>query len=142
MHALFLKGMAALNTSEEKKFIDNNYSLAENISIDYGILEKANNVFVKKATFDWNDLGTWGALYDRLEKDEVQNAIVNADTILKNSNNDMIFTDSKKLVVLDGIEDYIVVDKEEVLLLFPKKKEQEIKELLKDVSMQFGKKYL
>jgi mannose-1-phosphate guanylyltransferase len=142
MHALFLKGMAALNTSEEKKFIDNNYSLAENISIDYGILEKANNVFVKKATFDWNDLGTWGALYDRLEKDEVQNAIVNADTILKNSNNNMIFTDSKKLVVLDGIEDYIVVDKEEVLLLFPKKKEQEIKELLKDVSMQFGKKYL
>ena len=142
MNALFSIGKNALNTSEEKKFIENNYPRAENISIDYGILEKANNVFVKKATFDWNDLGTWGALYDKLEKDDAQNAIVNSETLLKNSGNNMIFTDSKKLVVLDGIEDYIVVDKEDVLLVFPKKKEQAIKELLKDVSDKFGKKYI
>lgn len=142
MNSLFSKGMTALNTSEENKWIENNYPEAENISIDYGILEKAKNVFVKKATFDWNDLGTWGALYDRLEKVEDLNAVVNAETLLKNSSNNMIFTDTKKLVVLDGIEDYIVVDKEDVLLLFPKKKEQEIKELLKEVSTKFGKKYL
>ncbi|MCZ4318809.1 mannose-1-phosphate guanylyltransferase [Aequorivita viscosa] len=142
MNALFLKGMVSLNTSEEKQFIDNSYSQAENISIDYGILEKARNVFVKKATFDWNDLGTWGALYDKLEKNEDRNAVVNAETLLKNSDNNMIFTDRKKLVVLDGIADYIVVDKEDVLLLFPKKKEQEIKELLKEVSNKFDNKYL
>lgn len=142
MTLLFSKGLDVLNTSEEKNFIEHNYSEAENISIDYGILEKADNVFVKKATFDWNDLGTWGALYDKLSKTEAQNAVVNAETLLNNSKNNMIFTDKKKLVVLDGIEDYIVVDKEEVLLLFPKKKEQEIKELLKEVSNQFGKKYL
>ncbi len=142
MNSLFSKGIPVLNTSEEKHFIEKNYSEAENISIDYGILEKADNVYVKKAAFDWNDLGTWGALHDKLEKDENENSVVNAETHLKDSKNNMIFTASKKLVVLDGIEDYIVVDKEDVLLVFPKKKEQEIKELLKDVSNKFGKKYL
>ncbi len=142
MNSLFSKGTDILNTSEEKLFIESNYALAENISIDYGILEKADNVFIKKATFDWNDLGTWGALHDKLKKDENNNSIVNAETFLKDANNNMIFTESKKLVILDGIEDYIVVEKEDVLLLFPKKKEQEIKELLKDVSDKFGKKYL
>lgn len=142
MSSLFSKGMDVLNTSEEKKFIENNYADAENISIDYGILEKADNVYLKKATFDWNDLGTWGALHDKLEKDGNNNSIVNAETYFKDSNNNVVFTNTKKLVVLDGIEDYIVVDKEDVLLLFPKKKEQEIKELLKEVSNKFGKKYL
>jgi mannose-1-phosphate guanylyltransferase len=141
MNLLFSKGIPVLNTSEEKKFIEKNYSEAENISIDFGILEKADNVFMKKATFDWNDLGTWGALYDKLDKDGNDNSVVNAETLIKNSKNNMVFTDSKKLVVLDGIEDYIVVDKKDVLLLFPKKKEQEIKELLKEVSTKFGKKY-
>lgn len=142
MNSLFSKGMAVLNTSEEKKLIEKNYAEAENISIDYGILEKADNVYVKKATFDWNDLGTWGALYDKLEKVEGLNAVVNAEILLKNSGNNMIFTEKKKLVVLDGIEDYIVVDKEDVLLLFPKKKEQQIKELLNEVSSKFGQKYV
>lgn len=142
MYSLFSKGTTALNTSEEKKFIEENYPKAANISIDYGILEKADQVFVKSATFDWNDLGTWGALHDKLLKDDNKNTIVNAETILTDSNNNMIFTTSKKLVVLDGIEDYIIVDKGDVLLVFPKKKEQEIKELLKDVYDKFGNKYL
>ena len=142
MNSLFSSGTAVLNTLEERQFIEKYYAEAENISIDYGILERANNVFVKKATFDWNDLGTWGALYDKLEKDEHDNSVVNAKTILKDAKNNMIFSEKKKLIVLDGIEDYIVVDKDDVLLLFPKKKEQEIKELLKEVSTKFGKKYL
>lgn len=142
MYRLFSKGISALNTSEEKSFIEENYSRAQNISIDYGILERAGNVYVKKATFDWNDLGTWGALYDKLDKTEEDNALVNAEVFSENSKNNMIFTERKKLVVLDGIEDYIVVDKEDVLLLFPKKKEQEIKVLLGEVSAKFGKKYL
>lgn len=142
MNSLFSKGIAVLNTSEEKEFIENTYAEAENISIDYGILEKADNVYLKRATFDWNDLGTWGALHDKLEKDKNNNSVVNAETYIKDSKNNVVFTNTKKLVVLDGIEDYIVVDKEDVLLLFPKKKEQEIKELLKEVSNKFGKKYL
>lgn len=142
MKALFSKGMSAFNTSEEKEFIDTHYSEAQNISIDYGILEKADNVFMKKATFDWNDLGTWGALYDKLEKDDNDNAIVNADTHLKNSKNNMIFASSKKLVVIEDLEGFVVVDKEDVLLIFPKEREQEIKELLQEVSDKFGDKYL
>lgn len=142
MNSLFSKGISALNTSEEKDFIEENYPKAENISIDYGILERADNVFLKRATFDWNDLGTWGALYDKLPKDDNENTVVNADTVLKDSKNNMIFTTSKKLVVLDGVENYIVVDKEDVLLVFPMEKEQEIKALLKDVSDKFGNKYL
>lgn len=142
MNSLFSNGISVLNTSEEKEFVDTNYAKAENISIDYGILEKAENVYVKKASFDWNDLGTWGALHERLVRDDSNNAVVNAETYLKDSKNNMIFTESKKLVVLDGIEDYIVVDNEDILLLFPKQKEQEIKELLQEVSDKFGKKFL
>ena len=142
MNSLFSSGMATLNTSEEKEFVDTNYPKAENISIDYGILEKAKNVFVKRASFDWNDLGTWGALHERLEKDDANNAVVNAKTYLEDSKNNMIFVSSEKLVILDGIHDYIVVDNDNVLLIFPKGKEQEIKELLNLVSDKFGKKYL
>lgn len=142
MNSLFSKGIEVLNTSEEKEFIEKYYPQAQNISIDYGILERAEKVFVKKATFDWNDLGTWGALQEKLPKDNDENSVVNADTLLRDSKNNMIFTASKKLVVLDGIEDYIVVDKKEVLLIFPKRKEQEIKALLKDVSDGFGDRYL
>ncbi|GHC49018.1 mannose-1-phosphate guanylyltransferase [Ulvibacter litoralis] len=138
MTALFEEGNSVFNTSEEKEFIDKQYGLAENISIDYGILEKANNVFVKKATFDWNDLGTWGALHDKLEKDEDNNATVRATTHLVDASDNMIYTASEKLVVIDGITDYIVVDTDDVLLLFPKKKEQKIKELLTEISHKFG----
>lgn len=141
MHQLFSKGIEVLNTSEEEKFISENYEKAENISIDYGILEKAENVYVKKATFDWNDLGTWGALQEKIGKDENGNAIVNAIPHLKNSKGNMIFTTTKKLVVVEGIEDYIIVDKDEVLLIFPKKKEQEIKGLLNEISAKFGDTY-
>ncbi len=142
MQSHFEKGLEVLNTSAEKDFIDREYSNAENISIDYGILEKADNVYVKKANFDWNDLGTWGSLHEKLEKDSDENAIVSADTYLKDASGNMIFSKSDKLIVVDGLKDYIIVDKDDVLLLFPKKKEQEIKELIKEISDKFGVKYL
>ncbi|MBL4662958.1 MAG: mannose-1-phosphate guanylyltransferase, partial [Flavobacteriaceae bacterium] len=141
MYSLFSEGVSVLNTSEEKPFIENNYANAENISIDYGILEKAKNVFVKKATFDWNDLGTWGALHDKLDKDDAGNAVVRALPYMENASGNMVFTSSEKLVVIDGIDDYIIVDKENVLLIFPKKKEQDIKILLKTISDKFGPDY-
>lgn len=141
MHALFNAGYDAYNTTREVKFVSEVYPQAENISIDYGILEKATNVYVLPALFDWSDLGTWGSLHDKLEKDEDNNAVVRADYLFTDSTNNIVYTDKKKLVVLDGIENYIVVDKENVLLLYPKKKEQEIKDLLKDIEDKFGLKY-
>lgn len=142
MYKLFANGNAILNTTKEEEFIEANYAKAENISIDYGILEKADNVFVKGASFDWNDLGTWGALYDKLDKDSDNNAVVNAEMIFKDAKDNMVLTTKEKLVVLEDLENYIVVDTEDVLLVYPKKKEQEIKELLQNVSDKYGKKYI
>ncbi len=141
MHSLFSEGIPVFNTSKEKSFIANNYHLAENISIDYGILEKADNVFVKKASFDWNDLGTWGALHDKMDKDGSGNAIVRAKHFLNNASGNMIYTATDKLVVVDGVNDYIIVDKENVLMIFPKNKEQEIKDLVNRISNTFGDNY-
>jgi mannose-1-phosphate guanylyltransferase len=141
MYKLFSEGEKDLNTPNERKFILENYEKAENVSIDYGILEKSDNVFVKKAEFDWNDLGTWGALYDKLEKDEDDNATVRALTSTKDATGNMVFTSSKKLVVLEGIENYIIVDKEDVLMIYPKRKEQEIKELVARIGQKFGDKF-
>lgn len=141
MYTLFADGMEILNTSSEKDFINAHYAKAENISIDYGIMEKAHNVFVKKASFDWNDLGTWGALHDKLEKDSNNNATVRATTYLNNAGENMIFTTSEKLVVIEGLSDFIVVDKDNVLLIYPKGKEQNIKNLLMEISHTFGEKF-
>ena len=141
MYRLFMDGVTHLNTESERTFIQENYPKAENISIDFGILEKATNVFVKKATFDWNDLGTWGALHDKITNSSNENAVVRAIPHLEDAKGNMIYTSSEKLVVVDGIDDYIIVDKEDVLLIFPKKKEQDIKQLLGEISEKHGKKY-
>jgi mannose-1-phosphate guanylyltransferase len=127
MMGLFLKGFENYNTNSEAKFINDNYANAENVSIDYAILEKAKNVYVLPAAFDWNDLGTWGSLHEKLDKDANNNAVVNATVLLKNSSSNIISTSKDKLVIIDGLEDFIVVDKDNVLLIYPKSKEQEIK---------------
>jgi mannose-1-phosphate guanylyltransferase len=127
MNALFLKGLESYNTTAEKSFIEENYALAENVSIDYAVMESAKNVYVLPATFDWNDLGTWGSLHEKLDKDENNNAVVNATVLLKNASSNIISTAKDKLVIIDGLEDFIIVDKDNVLLIYPKSKEQEIK---------------
>ena len=130
MNNLFLSGYESYNGKDEKAFIAANYSLAENISIDYAILEKAQNVYILPATFDWNDLGTWGSLHEKLDKDENNNAIVNATVVLENASNNIIRTDAKKLIIIDGLNDFIIVDKDDVLLIYPKDKEQDIKKIV------------
>lgn len=129
MNALFQKGMDSYNTASEVDFINDNYASAENISIDYAVMEKASNVYVLPATFDWNDLGTWGSLHEKLDKDEQNNAVVNAKVILENASNNIIRTDAQKLIVIDGLDDFIIVDNKDVLLIYPKSKEQDIKRI-------------
>lgn len=133
MNALFTSGYNTYNTSAEAGFISRNYSSAENISIDYAVMENAPNVFVLPATFDWNDLGTWGSLHEKLAKDERNNAVVNATVILENASNNIIRTERQKLIVIDGLNDYIIVDKEDVLLIYPKEKEQDIKKIVSQI---------
>ncbi len=127
MNSLFMQGWAQFNTGSEKDFIDQHYALAENISIDYALMENAQNVYVLPATFDWNDLGTWGSLHEKLDKDENNNAVVNATVMINNASSNIISTSKDKLVIIDGLEDFIIVDKDNVLLIYPKSKEQEIK---------------
>jgi mannose-1-phosphate guanylyltransferase len=130
MSALFMQGWDSYNTDSEQTFINLNYALAENISIDYAVMENAENVFVLPATFDWNDLGTWGSLHEKLGKDENNNAVVNATVLLNNSSSNIISTSKNKLVIIDGLEDFIIVDKDNILLIYPKSKEQEIKSIV------------
>jgi len=138
---LFESGIGAYNTSNEKQFITENYVNAEDVSVDYAIMETSTNVYVIAAEFDWNDLGTWGSLYDKLDKDESNNAVVNAKTLSEDASGNMIKTKADKIVVIDGLSDYIIVDKEDVLLIFPKSKEQDIKKTLQKVKDKFGKQY-
>lgn len=129
MNALFQKGLDSYNTSQEKQFILNHYAQTENISIDYAVMEKADNVYVLPATFDWNDLGTWGSLHEKLDKDHQNNAVVNATVILENASNNIIRSNAQKLVIIDGLDDYIIVDNDNVLMIYPKSKEQDIKRI-------------
>ena len=127
MNTLFLKGFESYNTLEEQLFIDQNYGLSEDVSIDYAVMENAKNVYVLPATFDWNDLGTWGSLHEKLAKDKNNNAVVNATVLLNNATSNIISTSKDKLVIIDGLENFIIVDKDNVLLIYPKSKEQDIK---------------
>lgn len=133
MTSLFSKGEDKWDTEDEQNFIDEFYPQAQNISIDYAILEKSDHVYVLPVTFDWNDLGTWGSLYDKLPKDNSTNAIVNANVYAEESNGNIIRTVNYKTVILRGINNYIVVDTENALLILPKSDEQEIKNIIKNI---------
>ena len=135
---LFKTGISAYNTDFEDDFIRDNYGKAENISVDYAIMEKSKNVHVIAAEFDWNDLGTWGSLYNKLEKDSHNNAILNAKSLAENAEGNIIRTNKGKIVVIDGLNNFIIVDNNETLLIFPKSKEQNIKQVQKRLKTKYG----
>ena len=129
MFALFHKGKNVWNTDFEDDFIKETYPKAANISIDYGILEKSDNVKVLPVDIGWNDLGTWGALYQKLAKDKQQNAVVNAESHFTDASGNMIRTESGKKVIIKGLNNFIVVENDGILVILPKDEEQAIKEL-------------
>ena len=116
-------------TSEEKAAIETIYPLCVNISIDYGILEKADNVYVIPSAFGWSDLGTWGSAYENLEKDYMDNAVAGDNVILFDSTKNVVHSNNNKLILLQGLDDFIVVDTEDALLICKKEKEQHIKRI-------------
>ena len=142
MNSLFLNGMDSYNTHFEKEFINANYGNSENVSIDYAIMEKAKNVLVMPAKFGWSDLGTWASLYNLHQKDYMGNAVSGKNVVVFDTNNCMVMVPDKKLVVLQGLEDFIIVDSDDVLLISPKDREQEIKQIVADIKRQKGDKYL
>ena len=138
MYALFQEGETVWNTDKEQDFIDNNYGRSENISIDYGIIEKANNVHVLPVEFGWNDLGTWGSLYDKLADSKEQNVTIGGEAIYRESEGNIVKTQSHKKVVIQGLSNFIVAEKDGVLLICPKEKEQDIKEIASEAKSEFG----
>jgi mannose-1-phosphate guanylyltransferase len=130
---LFLKGNSLYNSTSEIDFINEIYPLAENISVDYAILEKSENVMVLPVNIGWNDLGTWGALYQKLDKDSQENAVVNAQTYFSDASGNMIRTEKGKKVIVKGLHDFIVVENEGILLILPKNEEQSIKDLSRKI---------
>lgn len=142
LHEVFVAEKDKFNTSEEKEAIDRLYPLCSSISIDYAIMEKADNVFVIPSSFGWSDLGTWTSAYDNLEKDYLGNAIASEKVMVIDSKQCMISAPQNKLLVLQGLEDFIVVDTDDVLLICKKDKEQEIKEYVAEVKKNMGETYL
>ena len=126
----------------EKQAIDTIYPQCTNISIDFGIMEKADNVYVIPSSFGWSDLGTWNSAWENMEKDYLENAVAGDNVMVIDATKCMVHAPDEKLVVLQGLEDFIVVDTKDVLLICKKEKEQEIKEYVAEVKRNKGDKYL
>ncbi len=140
--ALFKEGEDLYNTPEEESFIEKTYSICRNISIDYGVMEKAENVYVRASDFGWSDLGTWGSLYDIRSKDDKGNAVIGKNVMLYNTNNCIINVPKDKLVVVQGLEEFIIVEEEGTLLICKKADEQNIRQIVSDVKIEKGEKYV
>jgi len=139
---LFSKGIDLYNTTEEEAFINETYPVCKNISIDYGVMEKAGNVYVRISDFGWSDLGTWGSLHEIRTKDDQQNAISGNNVMTYNTKDCIINVPPQKLVVINGLKDFIVVEEEGTLLICRKSDEQQIRQIVNDVRIEKGDKYV
>lgn len=142
MNEVFAAEIESFNTPGEKKALEHIYPLCTNISIDFGIMEKANNVYVIPASFGWSDLGTWNSVYENLGKDSHSNAVAGIKVMIIDAAKCVIHSGNKKLMVLQGLEDFIVVDTCDVLLICKREKEQEIKDYVAEVRRNIGDEYL
>lgn len=139
---IFRSGEQWMGTKKEEDFIQEMFPKCPNISIDYGVMEKAKNVYVLPASFGWSDLGTWGSLYELSEKDATQNVQLHSDVMFYNSHGNIVTLEKGKLAVIEGLEDMIVAESEGVLLVCKKEHEQQIKEWVGDAQSRFGGKYI
>jgi mannose-1-phosphate guanylyltransferase len=140
MYSIFDEGADVYNTAEEPAFIRSAYAQCTNISIDYGVMEKAKNVYVLSAEFGWSDLGTWRSLYEHIKHDKNENAIV-GNVMMENSSGCIVNVPKERLVVLQGLKDFIVVESDNVLLICHKDDEQQVRNLVNDVKLKKGEKY-
>ena len=133
LHKLFTKDLSKYNTPEEQEFVNNAFNTCEDISVDFAIMEHAKNIDVVIADFDWSDLGTWGSLDDHLNKDNSNNAIVGNKVTTFNTSNCIINIPEGKTALIDGLDDYIVIQSDDKLMILKKENEQKLKEFLKEL---------
>lgn len=141
-NGLFSEGRGIYDTPAEQEFITRIYQQCKNISIDYGVMEKAKNVLVVLSDFGWSDLGTWASLYTHVKKDEFQNAIIGKLVKTYDSKNCFVNVPKNKLVVLQGLDNYIVVESDNILLVCQKDQEQKIKQFVNDIKVEKGEKFV
>ncbi|MFN5021044.1 MAG: mannose-1-phosphate guanylyltransferase [bacterium] len=130
------------NTEKEKSAIEKIYPLCTNVSIDYAVMEKAENVYIIPSSFGWSDLGTWNSAHENMEKDYLGNAVSGSEVMVIDATHNMVHVPNNKLVLLQGLNDYIIVDTEDVLMICKKEKEQEIKQYVAEIKRNKGDKYL
>ena len=139
---LFKKGQKLYGTPNERAFLNKTYSECPNISIDYGIMEKAGNVYVLCADFGWSDMGTWGSLYESRPKNEEGNTIIGNHVLTYNTSGCIIDFPAGKLVVLQGLDGYVVVESDGTLMICRMEDEQQIRQFVNDVRMSMGKDFV
>lgn len=137
----FNDGAHLFNTSQEKEFIDSSFPFCPNISIDYGVLEKADNVYVIISSFGWSDLDSWNSLHEASEQDANNNVNIKSDALYIESSNNIVATSSKKLVLIQGLEDYIIAESENTLLICKKEDENRIKHFMTDAKFKYGDEF-
>ena len=138
MYDVFEQGKQFYNTSKETEFIDRIFPGCKNISLDYGIMEKSENVYVYPTDLGWSDLGTWGSLYAHLNLDENRNAVQGNKVMLYDSTDNIIKVPNDKVVVMQGMNGYIVVENEGTLLICKKENEQQIKQFVTDLKINMS----
>jgi mannose-1-phosphate guanylyltransferase len=139
---LFAQGEHLYNTPDEKPFINKIYSECMGISIDYGIMEKSDNVYVLTADFGWSDLGTWGSLYENKEKDENGNVVSGPNVLSYDISNCIVNMPGDKIAVLQGLDGFIVVESNNTLLICRREDEQQIRQFVNDVQLKNGPQFV
>ena len=127
---------------KEKSFIERQFPTSPNISIDYAVMEKAPNVYVETVDLGWSDLGSWKALYDVSPRNADGNVTQNCRLIASDCKNTLFAVKGEKIIVADGLKDYIVADSDCALLIYPASKEQSLRHVVNDVKARFGDKFI
>lgn len=139
---VFQKATGLYNTPDETPYMDKAYPACKSISIDYAIMEKAENVYVFISDFGWSDLGTWGSLYEARQKDDSNNAIMGRNVLVYDSKNCIVNVPDDKLVVLQGLDDFIISESDNTLLICHKTQEQQIRRFVNDVKLYKGEEFV
>lgn len=129
-------------THEEQSFINTIYPNCENISIDYGVMEKSPKVYVRCGDFGWSDIGTWGSLYQHAMKDGSGNAIAGENVLTYDTRGTVVNVPDGKIAVIEGLEDYLVIEKDDALLICRRDSEQHIRKYVEDVRFRFGEEFI
>ena len=140
--ALFAEVEDKLGTEEEAQSIERVFAECKPISIDYGVMECANNVYVHRGEFGWSDVGTWGSAYQHSRKDRYANAMNGKLIETYDTRNSLIFIPKNKVAIVSGLKDYIVVDTDDVLMICPRSEEQNIKSFIEDIRYSTGDEHV